>query len=127
MVASPYSRVSAAVSVIDGEARVAVNVLAPSAPIKARESKVAIPLAAFLWAVPEIVASEIDKVTCSLLPVTRLLSWSRTSTLMLLPSVMAFRAVAGEVTKRLVAVPCARVMLCVAEVRFWLAAVSRPV
>ena len=58
----------------EGEASVAVNVLAPSAPIKARDPKVARPLAAFLWAVPEIVALEIVKVTCWLFPVTRLLS-----------------------------------------------------
>ena len=111
LVASPKVISKSAVSVIKGEASSAVRVLSPSAPVKTSEPKVARPLEAFRWAIPEIVASETDRVICSLLLVTRLLSWSLTSTVIALPSVIAFRAVAGEVMNKLVAVPCARVML----------------
>jgi hypothetical protein len=95
---------------------VAVSTLVPVVPTMESPEKVASPATADLVAVPEMEALETVRAIEDVFPVMTLLSASRTRTTTSDSSAIAFAALAGATSSKLVAVPGASVIDWDAEV-----------
>jgi hypothetical protein len=116
-VASPKLRATERVAVSEtGLVMLALSDLEPVRPMNLSPGKLTSPEAKFRTAVPEIVASEILKVMVGVPVVTRLPSASLSLTTTSVDIVRELSAVDGAISSRVVAVPCAKLMLWVASV-----------